>query len=200
MMIDKYKTLIILDWDDTLFPTSWVTKNNIDITNPNIQRIFINLDKLIYQILQKMITYGHIVIVTNAAEKWIEISTNVLPKTQSILTKNISVLSARDTFEKSYPAQIHVWKKLLFKEIVNNYFKNHKLQNIISIGDAEYEFHALTDLYNENSAKKYRLLKTIRFIKEPDIDSLLDQLDVLNKTNHKIVNHKNHMDLTFTQA
>jgi len=195
--MNKYKNLIIFDWDDTLFPTSWITKNDIDITNPQIQYVFLKLDILIYQVLQKMIKYGQIVIVTNAVGKWVNMSANVLPKTQNILNKNIIILSARDNFEKLYPTQTHIWKKLLFKEIVNNYFKNYKLQNIISIGDAEHEFYALIDLYNENSIKKQRLLKTIRFMKEPSLDSLIDQLGVLNKTNHKIINHQNHMDLTF---
>ena len=31
MNISNNSTLIILDWDDTLFPTSWVNKNNIEI-------------------------------------------------------------------------------------------------------------------------------------------------------------------------
>ena len=29
----KDDTLIIIDWDDTLFPTSWIFDNRIDITN-----------------------------------------------------------------------------------------------------------------------------------------------------------------------
>ena len=33
MNINNKSTLIILDWDDTLFPTSWVNKNNIEIMN-----------------------------------------------------------------------------------------------------------------------------------------------------------------------
>ena len=61
--------------------------------------------------------------------------------------------------------------------------------------------HLNADLYstvaNENSIKKHRLLKTIRFMKEPSFESLIDQLGVLNKSNHKIINHLNHMDLTF---
>jgi len=31
MNIAKCQTLIILDWDDTLFPTTWVTSNRINL-------------------------------------------------------------------------------------------------------------------------------------------------------------------------
>ena len=36
MNINNTTTLIILDWDDTLFPTSWISKNNIEfLSNEN---------------------------------------------------------------------------------------------------------------------------------------------------------------------
>ena len=37
MEFSRKKTLIILDWDDTLFPTSWVLENKIDLTDPAIR-------------------------------------------------------------------------------------------------------------------------------------------------------------------
>ena len=33
MQITKQTTLIILDWDDTLFPTNWVMKRKINLLN-----------------------------------------------------------------------------------------------------------------------------------------------------------------------
>ena len=33
LSVDKAKTLIIVDWDDTLYPTSWVVNNKIDLAN-----------------------------------------------------------------------------------------------------------------------------------------------------------------------
>src|SRR2546423_12365702 len=34
LKIDPGNTLIIIDWDDTLYPTSWSVDNSIDLTDP----------------------------------------------------------------------------------------------------------------------------------------------------------------------
>ena len=66
--------------------------------------------------------------------------------------------------------------------------------NVVSIGDAEHEFYALTDLYGMH---KNRHLKTVRFIKEPSFDILIDQLEVLDKVIDKVVSNQGHLDLVF---
>ena len=153
--MDNYKTLIILDWDDTLFPTSWIVKNNINLSDKNMQNQYIvffsRLDTILYNLFNKLLKHGQTIIVTNAVIKWIFISSNMVPNTQKILKEKILILSARDAFQSKYPNEMHKWKKKVFEKLVDQYFAKHKLQNILSVGDAEHEFNALTDLYNEHS-------------------------------------------------
>ena len=40
MQLTKKRTLIILDWDDTLFPTSWVVNKKLDLTDPSVRSNF----------------------------------------------------------------------------------------------------------------------------------------------------------------
>lgn len=199
--MNKYKSLIILDWDDTLFPTSWIIKNNIDINNKQMQNkyivYFLKLDFLVSQLLLNLSKYGQVVIITNASLKWILTSSTILPTTQNVLKEYILVISARDAYHNKYPENMNMWKKKAFESIVNNYFENYKLQNIVSGGDAEYEFYALTDLYNDQSVIKNRLLKTIRFIKNPSFYDLLDQLNVFNECAQKVLFNMDHLDLQF---
>lgn len=199
--MNKYKTLIILDWDDTLFPTSWIVKNNINLSDKNTQHQYIvffsQLDTLLYNILLKLLKYGKVFIVTNAVVKWVVISSTILPNTQKLINNNIVILSAREAFQPKYRDQIHLWKKLMFKELIETNFDGYPFQNIISVGDADYEFNATTDLYNEHSVVKKRLLKTIRFKKDPSFEALIDQLEVLEKNIHNIVTSVKHYDLKF---
>lgn len=199
--MDNYKTLIILDWDDTIFPTSWVIKNNINLNDKNMQNqyivFFARLDGILYDLLHKLLKHGQVIIVTNAVIKWVIVSSNILPYTQKILKEKILILSARDAFQNKYPNEMHKWKKKIFEKIVEQYFIKHKLQNILSVGDAEHEFNALTDLYNEHSIVKLRLLKTIRFMKDPSFDQLIDQLEVFNNCADNVLSSKKHMDLIF---
>jgi hypothetical protein len=197
----KYKTLIIFDWDDTLFPTTWIVRNNINLSEEETKNKFIvyfsKLDMLLYKIFSECMKYGTIFIVTNASFRWVETSSEILPNTKKLLNKYIKVISARDRYQEEFPTEVSMWKKLSFQDLVSKYFNKFPFQQIISIGDADHEFYALIDLYNESSITKHRLLKTIRLIREPQFDFLIDQLEVLNKSIHKILKNKNHMDLTF---
>jgi len=199
--MNNYKTLIILDWDDTLFPTSWIIKNNINLNDKSTQNqyivFFARLDVILCDLLNKLLKHGQVIIVTNAVIRWFIVSSNILPYTQKILKEKILILSARDAFQSKYPNEMHKWKKKVFDKIVEQYFLRYKLQNILSVGDAEHEFNALTDLYNEHSIAKLRLLKTIRFMKDPSFDQLVDQLEVFSNCTDTILLSKKHMDLVF---
>mgnify|MGYP003704592463 CR=1 FL=1 len=58
-IINKNNTLFILDWDDTLFPTSWFIHNNINLHNSYMRNLyisyFIELDNVLYKLLKKLI-------------------------------------------------------------------------------------------------------------------------------------------------
>lgn len=203
----NYKTLILLDWDDTLFPTSWIIRNSIDLTKPDIQNkyivFFAKLDLLLSKLLNNFLKFGQIVIVTNALLKWIDISANIIPNTNSLIKNKVLVVSARDIYQQEYPGDGFLWKKLVFKKIVDKYYAaqdehDHGCQNILSVGDAEYEFRALTDLYDAGMDRiKKRQLKAIKFMPKPSYDLLIDQLEVLDRTVTRIVNSNQNLDLLY---
>lgn len=195
--ITKNDTLIILDWDNTLFPTSWILQNNIDIKDIEVSNkhivYFYELDSVLYNLLNKLSTYGKVIIVTNALPSWVKISASVLPKTNYLLNK-IKVISARKNYQVK-SSNMMDWKKLAFRDEVSREMLNNKIMNIISVGDAEYEYHALIDLYN--ITHKPKLLKSIRFVDEPSNETLIDQLEVLSRAIQDICLTKKHLDLNF---
>ena len=153
MNINKNSTLIILDWDDTLFPTSWVNKNNINIMNKNdiqiYKKYFEKVDIYLYKFLNLITNYGDVIIITNALLNWIEISSKILPRTYSLLKKknNIKIVSARGEYS-SVTDDLMEWKKMAFQNELVKKTREKKINNIISIGDAEYEYFALLNLYH----------------------------------------------------
>src|SRR5579872_4810964 len=94
LKINPNNTLIIIDWDDTLYPTSWTMENNIDLTDPNSRYKYIShfehLDNHLSSALGHMKTLGEVLIITNAMPEWVELSLSVLPKTKKCL-KNIDI-------------------------------------------------------------------------------------------------------------
>lgn len=200
-MYNNCKSIIIYDWDDTLFPTSWVTQHNINLNDPLTQKKYMKffsiLDATISKLLIKSIQLGNVIIITNALPIWIKISSGVLPKTRKLF-KYIKIISARKEYQEK-SNNMTDWKMMAFKNEFNQQIKLSKYNNynIISIGDADHEYKALVDLQNHTMNNK--ILKTIKLIKNPSIDQIYDELKVLNNTIGYAIKYSNHIDWNFQQ-
>lgn len=230
MSINKNKiyltNLFIIDWDDTLFPTTWINKNSIDFNKPNTyteyKLYFLELDKTIVNLLQSLNEIGDIWIVTNASIKWIKSCLMILNFTRdTIIKNNIRIVSARDSYSQNNSSPTE-WKILTFQDIIedilNKITKNMKPNtyiNIISIGDAMYEYIALINLdnflksfiskksflnkKNQSAESKFNyLLKNIKFIEKPEFELVIDQMRVLEKNKETIVSRLEFIDLKFS--
>lgn len=195
--IDRRNTIIIIDWDDTLYPTSWTVENNIDLTNPKSRykyiKYFEKLDDNLNAMLTVMMTMGEVVIITNAMPEWVELSLSVLPKTKKTM-KNVEVISARARYQNI--AKMPEWKKYTFLEEMNKRSKTKRYTNILSLGDAEFEYDALVNLYDAKSLP-HKYLKAIKFIKSADYNTIIDQIRMMKSNISKICSMTRHMDLTF---
>ena len=70
--------------------------------------------------------------------------------------------------------------------------------NIISIGDADYEYKALVSLFKWKLLNNKNIkLKSVRFIKAPSQNIIIDQINVLLKAIKSIVLCEKHLDLKF---
>jgi hypothetical protein len=200
MIFTRESTLIILDWDDTLFPTSWISSNKINIKDDEImlkyRNYFNDVDVNLSGLLEKMLSYGNIVIITNALLQWIYMSVSILPRTSYFINnKKVKLVSARADFA-NINSDPYSWKRLAFEREYNIYNSKKPLNNIMSIGDAEYEYLALINLFNK---KDDQILKSVKFIKYPSRDLLLDQINVLNNAIDQICVTHNYLDLKFIE-
>jgi hypothetical protein len=197
LYINNTNTIFILDWDDTLYPTSWTLDNEIDLTCPKARTKYIShfreLDKHLSSALKDMMKLGHILIITNAMPEWVILSSSVLPKTSECL-KDISIISARERYQGKEDSSD--WKRLTFKEELDKRINTYKYTNILSLGDAEYEYIALVDLYNWKKIP-HKYLKSIKFIKSPDHNVLIQQIKIIKRYIPHICNSKRHYDLKF---
>lgn len=197
--------IFYIDWDDTLFPTNVYNKINMynEIKKDTFKYNLIILDEKLNVFLNNLNKYGKVFIVTNANLLWIMKSLNDLPKTKKFIkSNNIQIISARDKYKNNN--SFFKWKILAFRDILNNIdlnSNNNEMINIISFGDAKYEYNGLLylDVYlkNKNLNSMY-LLKSINFISKPSFEQILNQIDTLNKNISEIINSKNYIDLNFT--
>eukprot|EP00484_Ammonia_sp_Unknown_P020920 CAMPEP_0197029216 /NCGR_PEP_ID=MMETSP1384-20130603/8713_1 /TAXON_ID=29189 /ORGANISM="Ammonia sp." /LENGTH=471 /DNA_ID=CAMNT_0042458339 /DNA_START=100 /DNA_END=1515 /DNA_ORIENTATION=+ len=152
--------VILLDWDDTLFPTSMIneilqSRNDNDLALVRDDQIeYLNeLGRLTLILLNELIDrYGahNIHIVTNSLDGWIKESLNyasciskLYKQIELVLLKNrITMLSAQSLYAKriknSTPTQ---WKQYCFDEILKNSHKQYS--HILSIGDQWTDHYAV---------------------------------------------------------
>jgi hypothetical protein len=61
----------------------------------------IDIDDFAAKLLEKSKANGKVLIITNAAEGWVELSAQrFMPKTAKVLRKDIEIISARTRYEK----------------------------------------------------------------------------------------------------
>lgn len=197
---NAHNILIIFDWDDTLFPTGWITNNGIRMDNLNDVRKYIlyfkELDGTLSALFEEMLSIGKVIIVTNANATWIKMSKRFLYNTSNIIDKYIPIFSARDTYQNMY--DVSEWKIHTFQKDIYPYME--KANQIISIGDANYEYDALVSLKKTTNMSKGKHLKNIKLVENPTFDILLDQLGVITRSIRDICNRDAHMDLKFNKS
>ena len=175
-----YNSLIIFDWDDTLFPTSFLARNgyfseqNIYSTEKD-EKFLKKIEKLeqsVIDLINISLTKGEVYIITNAVIGWVEYtSKQFFPNFYKILDK-IKIISARGEWENTYPNNIQEWKIQTFSNLRNN-FNNKLVTNIICLGDSMLEIEAgkiLAKFFKE------AFIKTVKFKENPKIDELNKQL------------------------
>lgn len=192
----SFKNLIIIDWDDTLFPTSWAMKNDISVDKNNIF-IFQKIDNMILTLLKSISIYGKIIIITNASLTWIKQCLTTVPFSSAFISKNVEIFSAKDNYGNIYPNDVFMWKNKEFESQIKKFmYKNPIKKNVISIGDSEYEYNAMVSLFS--FLQIYNInVKTVRLKQISNIDFLIDQLLNLERNIKYICTVDKHIDLIF---
>ena len=179
------KTLLILDWDDTLLPSSWLQENNL-LRKPISDTFRVILDKIsasVNTLLTEAQKHGSVVIVTNGESGWVESSCKLyMPQSLSIL-EGIRILSARSAYEHLYANSPVMWKCQAFQMMSVDF------HHIISIGDSNAERYALHELTNK------RLKKSVKLENTPTLETFVHQLNILPIILHIIVPYHKNLDI-----
>lgn len=188
----KDNTLIIIDWDDTLYPTSWIKNNDVAKNARKMEK----LDGLIARFLKDASGYGLVIIITNATYMWVNNTLKTLPLTNKVFDDyNIEIISARENY-MDITNQIAQWKEYAFRDVVVNNLARHTTQHIISIGDAHYEYDALVNLCNWNT-HVHKILKTVKCTSSPSLNVMMDQLSCMISASDNIFANFSFMDIHF---
>ena len=118
----SHQNVIVLDWDDTMLPTSFFLKQDTlaatDLAEMAVKNrdMLANLEAILLALLDKMIKFAKVLIVTNAKEGWVEYSSYfLLPRVHQLIETFVPVVSAQTEFSEKYRHDPDKWKELAFQ-------------------------------------------------------------------------------------
>lgn len=197
-------TLIILDWDDTLLPSTWLLNEGLQIADgsaPPNEEQKAELSKVaqcVIQTLRKVKRLGHVTLVTNAEKGWVELSCRKFLPEVAPLLEGIKVSSARSAFETAQAQSPVDWKRMAFNKEIGTFLQMPSriaeigLQNnIVSVGDSMSERTALMEATEGMDC----WAKSLKLLERPSPDQLVKQHDLLCSCLRQFVDHEGSLDL-----
>jgi len=163
MFRDRNQTLIVFDWDDTLFPTHWTklqrracrkaapNQAKSDPFCPDIRQEYDRFAEKVQSLLERALELAHVVIITLSRDPWVEISCNnflqsigdwlLVHKIEIIYAQNAGVWPGRSFYANEREYWTAVKQKAITDE-TNAFYSRYEGQswkNLISIGDSVFE-------------------------------------------------------------
>lgn len=192
------RTIIFLDWDDTLLCSSVLSGQGIrlDSDMDHALDLLPQLDELsesVINVLNIAMSYGEVHIVTNGETGWVQLSAQkFLPAVVPYLEK-VRVLSARSAFENMFPDSPMKWKFHAFQEtLADLYSDSNCVKNVLSFGDSHAEREAIRAVTRGLPNTR---TKSIKFAERPTIEQLQRQLELVTNCFQYINNHEEDLDL-----
>ena len=192
------EAILIFDYDDTLFPTSFLAYHGyrLDGSNasPEIQVKLDEFSKVVQQTLQCAEMHGRVVIVTNAETGWIELtSKKYMPSLCSVLS-GYPLVSARSKYEPLGVASPCQWKVHAFGELLRNEcLRGNTAFNLVSFGDSSHErdaAHLVCEAFEQIHCK------SVKFMERPDLDQLSRQHTLITSCLDQVMGHNGTLDLS----
>jgi len=225
----KETSIVIFDWDDTLLPTTFLQTNSIlgSHAHPDVNLDAYRADlKTHAQLVRKVLTstskVAQVAIVTLAQRPWVQTSSSkFLPdlEIEALLAElNIPVYYAREHTSKHEKERMYFEDGMgdmdLFALAKRNAMsrltkRSHRcsksgvgraFSNILSIGDGESERDAAKDLaWSRAQADWAPLCKTVKFLDDPSLKQLSNELRVLEPLLNGLVLYSDDIDAAFQE-
>lgn len=199
----KEATLFVLDWDDTLLPSTWIRSQGLRLDDNSKVSTWqheqlATVAPLVIETLQLAKQCGTVVLVTAAERGWIELSCRkFLPSVMPIL-ENLRIVSARTAYEGFRNPSPFDWKMRAFETEIARVYGVGALdddstrKNILSFGDGAHEREAV--LRTTAGARSCRT-KSLKFVDHPSLGQLIQQHELIIGSFDNIVQHDADMDL-----
>ena len=205
--ITKENTLVIMDWDDTLLPSSAIFKENaynnsivfnMDFDTQSYAKCKNDINNESIEFIKYVKTLGKVIIITSSRDNWVLFSAKEYLSCEMVkLLQNIEIFYVEEVLTKWNYKNILIEnkKEIVFELVITewiqmfNDIKDKKL-NVVSLGDGYQELNAYHYI-----TKKSKLLenhdliyKHIKYLELPTYNQLLLEYKLVKKSLLNIIN------------
>lgn len=200
---DRARTLIVLDYDDTLFPTTelrrlgYTTTVTEDLPDEEVAEIREIEDQAI-RLVELCSQYGSVILLTNAEGRWLRLSTSsYMPRLHKQLELFSRTVYGRE-FSETCPDDPGKWKELALRDVLHSV--KHELRDdqairLVSVGDSTFERQAAKDAGADSNSFGNVEVKTVKMMDLPTFSLLKRQLEVLCLALAPILDQRGPMDV-----
>ena len=186
---------IVLDYDDTLFPSSWFSQllTYASCLTHEMEIELNRVDECASRLILEALTYSSVVIITNAEEGWVQESAkHYLPRVSHLL-KWVTVVSARTRYEDKYQLECGKWKEMTFQDELPKLMPpNCEHFSILSIGDSLHDREAAIAFGKSASNVT---VKSIKMIECPSPSQLATEQELIANALSSMVLSRDSLDL-----
>ena len=182
------RTLIVLDYDDTLFPTTQFCEDGYSTQlmcrgaklTAKCQQQVLEVEDEALRLLGLAQQNGSVVLLTNAEPRWLELSSHYyMPRLERQLqASGLSIVYGRD-WQSHAPTQPGMWKQLAFEselQKLRNTIGQEAEIRLVSIGDSTFERNAAEKAGKQDGNVQ---VKTIKLVDLPNPSMLRQELGLL---------------------
>jgi hypothetical protein len=219
-------SVIVLDWDDTLYPTSWLqtvlgsaTSRKLDQLEGDTAVLMRRLENAVLPFLIAAVTHSvQVYIVTLARRPWVEDSSAAhMPDVWHFIERaGIQVVYAREyeqdissnsIFANDATGKIEILQDIRNERLVllkslamTSVLARHNWTQLLCVGDSDCEMLAAQNV--SLVAMKGQLVKTLKLFKWPSIQGLCKQLEVVTDGYHVVLAlaSRFHMEIGYLLA
>jgi phosphoglycolate phosphatase-like HAD superfamily hydrolase len=176
--------IVILDFDDTLFPTTQVQKAPSFLAYKlQFQKELDLFYSLIVFVLQRLKRNYRVYIVTNGTESWIDHATRWIFDHNFL--QSILVLSAREKYEAQYPNNTVLWKQKTFLDIIyENMLHQIRIDRLLVIGDSLAEIQA--GLYLQKTFNTMHV-NMVHLMAAPTLKQMIEEWQLIDSNLNRLM-------------
>lgn len=172
----RYQAVIILDWDDTLLCSTYLSQRRDMPRTAAFCRQLRRLEQAALNLLELAMQAGRVMIITNAIHGWVQQSAKeYLPNLAPVL-KKVEVISAQALYGDMFPNDVGQWKIRTFLDLQRGL--PQILTNLIAVGDSEFEMDAAR-IMGRHFVEG--LTKMVKLREDPAPEELTKDLEFLTK-------------------